>query len=77
MTNLPVAVDDLGARPAPCTSAPTAAILPSRIRMVPCSIVPWLAVMIVALVIATSVPAAGMGTPNGPLLAGCAGGVGT
>jgi hypothetical protein len=43
-------------------SFPTAAIFPFRIRMVPLSIVPWLAVMMVALVTATSVPAGGMVT---------------
>ena len=44
------------------TSAPTAAILPSRMTIVPFSIVPLDAVMIVAFVIATSLPAAGIGS---------------
>jgi hypothetical protein len=44
------------------TLAPTAAIFPFRIRTVPFSMVPRLAVMIVAFVMATSVPAAGTGT---------------
>ena len=41
------------------TSVPTAAILPSRMTMVPFWMVPWLAVMMVALVMATRVAAGG------------------
>jgi hypothetical protein len=43
------------------TLAPTAAIFPSRITTVPREIVPFEAVMIVALVIATRRPAGGVG----------------
>ena len=47
------------------TLAPTAAILPSRITIVPFSIVPLAAVMMVALVMATSRAAGGIGIVSG------------
>ena len=62
------------------TSAPTAAILPSRMTIVPFGIVAPDAVMIVAFVMATSRPAAGMGSDTAErssagALGGAAGGV--
>ena len=53
-TNLPVAVDDLRARRESATLAPTAAILPSRITIVPLLMVPREAVTSVALRMATT-----------------------
>ncbi len=48
-----------------CTLVPTSAILPFRIRIVPFMMLPWLAVMMLAWVIATSVPAGGTGSVSG------------
>ena len=52
------AVEDLGARRESARCVPTAAILPSRMTTVPLSIVPRVAVMMVALRIATTPGAA-------------------
>ena len=57
------------------TLVPISAILPFRIRIVPPMMLPWLAVMMLAFVIATSEPAVGAGSASGSSAPdGCAAG---